>query len=76
MNIPMQVVSFLSSRGLKLGTAESCTAGKIASYIASVPGSEPWRFSGERNDVRSAAALYALARVEHYFNQLQFASRE
>jgi PncC family amidohydrolase len=39
MNIPMQVVSFLSSRGLRLATAESCTAGQIASYLASVPGS-------------------------------------
>jgi nicotinamide-nucleotide amidase len=169
MNIPMQVVSFLSSRGLKLATAESCTAGKIASYLASVPGSgecldvgfvsyspsgkvgflgvqestmkqygltseevaremaegalrqegccadivvsntgladagpddgpppgtqcfawtfrtrdagtvtfsETWRFSGDRNEVRSAAALYALARVEHYFNQLSSASPE
>ena len=167
MNIPMQVVSFLSSRGLKLATAESCTGGQIASYLASVPGSgacldvgfvsyspsgkagflgvrqstmeqcgltseavaremaegalrqegccadiavsntgladggaggasdsdpppgtqcfawsfrrpdkgfvtfaETRRFSGHRNDVRSAAALYALSRVEHYFDQL------
>jgi nicotinamide-nucleotide amidase len=35
----MQVVSSLSSRGLKLATAESCTAGQIPSYLASVPGS-------------------------------------
>lgn len=169
MNIPMQVVSFLSSRGLKLATAESCTAGQIASYLASVPGSgacldvgfvsyspsgkvgflgvkestmkqygltseevaremaegalrvegccadvvvsntgladsgpdggpppgtqcyawsfrtrdldivtfsETRQFSGDRNDVRSAAALYALSRVEHYFNQLPSAGGE
>jgi nicotinamide-nucleotide amidase len=161
MNIPMQVVSFLSSRGLKLATAESCTAGQIASYLASVPGSgacldvgfvsyspsgkagflgvkqstmeqfgltseavaremaegalrqegccadivvsntgladggaeggpppgtqcfawcfrtrqgeiltfaETRKFSGSRNDIRSAAAVYALSRIEHYFN--------
>jgi PncC family amidohydrolase len=169
MNIPRQVVSFLSSRGLKLATAESCTAGQIASYLASVPGSgacldvgfvsyspsgkagflgvkhstmerfgltseevaremaegalrqegccadivvantgladakpgndppagtqcfawsfrtreaaivtfaETRRFSGARNDVRSAAALYALARIEHYFNQLPRVKRD
>ncbi|MCC8402311.1 CinA family protein [Paraburkholderia sp. MMS20-SJTN17] len=173
MNIPMQVVSFLSSRGLKLATAESCTSGQIASYLASVPGSgacldvgfvsyspsgkagflgvqestmaqygltseavaremaegalrqegccadiaisntgladggahggsdrdpppgtqcfawsfrrrggkfitfaETRRFSGDRNAVRSAAALYALARVEHYFNQLPRVERD
>jgi PncC family amidohydrolase len=164
MNIPMQVVSFLSSRGLKLATAESCTGGQIASYLASVPGSgaaldvgfvsyspsgksgflgvrpstmdefgltseavaremaegalrqegcsadvavsntgladaapggdgpaagtqcfawsfrshrgeivtfaETKIFSGNRNDVRSSAALYALSRIEHYFNEL------
>ena len=39
MNIARQVVSFLSSRGLKLATAESCTAGLIASCLAEVPGS-------------------------------------
>ena len=39
MDIPRQVVSFLSSRGLMLATAESCTAGLIASLISSVPGS-------------------------------------
>jgi nicotinamide-nucleotide amidase len=39
MNIPQQVVSFLCSRGKKLATAESCTAGEIASLLASVPGS-------------------------------------
>jgi PncC family amidohydrolase len=164
----MQAVSFLSSRGLKLATAESCTAGQIASYLASVPGSgscldvgfvsysptgkagflgvkevtmkqfgltseevaremaegalrqegccadvvvsntgladagpegspppgtqcfawsfftrerniitftETRRFTGGRNDVRSAAALYALARIEHYFNRLPAAER-
>lgn len=170
MNIPMQAVSFLSSRGLKLATAESCTGGQIASYLASVPGSgacldvgfvsyspsgkagflgvspatmrefgltseevaremaegalrqegccaqvavsntglaqalpggdgppagtqcfawsfldrhgglctfsETRIFSGNRNDVRSAAALYALSRIEHYFNQLPRARRD
>ncbi|MBC8747504.1 MULTISPECIES: CinA family protein [Paraburkholderia] len=173
MNIPMQVVSFLSSRGLKLATAESCTGGQIASYLASVPGSgacldvgfvsyspsgkagflgvrqttmeqsgltseavaremaegtlcqqgccadiavsntgladggahggsddgpppgtqcfawsfrrrggefltfaDTRRFSGDRNDVRSAAALYALSRIEHYFNQLPRIERD
>ncbi|MEX3897717.1 CinA family protein [Paraburkholderia sp. BR10954] len=169
MNVPMQVVSFLSSRGLTLATAESCTGGQIASYLASVPGSgacldvgfvsyspsgkagflgvrestmkqygltseavaremaegalrqegccadiavsntgladggsadsppagtqcfawsfrrpgnqfvtfaETRRFSGDRNDVRSAAALYALSRVEHYFDQLPRIERD
>ncbi|MFM0514122.1 CinA family protein [Paraburkholderia sp. RL17-373-BIF-A] len=168
MNVPMQVVSFLSSRGLKLATAESCTAGQIASYLASVPGSgacldvgfvsyspsgkvgflgvkqstmeqfgltseevaremaegafrqegccadvvvsntgladagpsggpppgtqcfawafrtrqgeiltftETRRFAGRRNDIRSGAALYALARIEHYFNEVASAGR-
>ncbi|MEX3815533.1 CinA family protein [Paraburkholderia sp. BR13439] len=169
MNVPIQVVSFLSSRGLTLATAESCTGGQIASYLASVPGSgacldvgfvsyspsgkagflgvrestmkqygltseavaremaegalrqegccadiavsntgladggsadgpppgtqcfawsfrrpgnqfvtfaETRRFSGDRNDVRSAAALYALSRVEHYFDQLPRIERD
>ncbi|RKR31552.1 PncC family amidohydrolase [Paraburkholderia sp. BL17N1] len=168
MKIPESAVSFLSSRGLRLATAESCTAGQIASYLARVPGSgscldvgfisyspsgkvgflgvkattirdygltseevakemaegalcqegccadvavsntgvadevpegdppagtqcfawsfrtreealvtfsETRRFRGERNDVRSAAALYALSRIEHYFNQLPLVSR-
>lgn len=163
MNIPRQAVSFLRSRGLILATAESCTAGQIASYVASVPGSgacldvgfviysptgktgflgvrpqtmqefgltseavaremaegalvqegccaniavsntgvadalpvgqppagtqcfawsyrvhdgsivtfsETRAFPGQRNDVRSAAALYALSRIEHYFDEL------
>ena len=39
MDIPRQAVSFLTSRSLKLATAESCTAGYIASLISSVPGS-------------------------------------
>jgi len=39
MDVSRQVVSFLSSRGLKLATAESCTAGEIASELADVPGS-------------------------------------
>ncbi|WP_244818103.1 CinA family protein [Caballeronia sp. Lep1P3] len=39
MDIPRQVVSFLTSRGLMLATAESCTAGFIASLVSSVPGS-------------------------------------
>jgi nicotinamide-nucleotide amidase len=39
MNVARQVVSFLSSRGLKLATAESCTAGQIASCLAEIPGS-------------------------------------
>jgi PncC family amidohydrolase len=173
MNVPLQVVSFLTSRGLKLATAESCTGGQIASYLAGVPGSgacldvgfvsyspsgkagflgvrkstmeecgltseavaremsegalrqegccadvavsntgladdskqnesnddpppgtqcfawsfrlpdgevitfaETRRFAGDRNEVRSAAALYALSRVEHYFNQLPRVQRE
>jgi PncC family amidohydrolase len=164
MDIPQQVVSFLSSRGLKLATAESCTAGYIASLVSSVPGSgscldvgfvtysptgkagflgvreetmeregltseavaremsegalaleaccadiavsntgvadavpgdgpppgtqcfawsygtrdgavstfaETRRFEGERNEVRRQAALYALSRIEHYFDQHQ-----
>ncbi|CAB3803140.1 Putative competence-damage inducible protein [Paraburkholderia fynbosensis] len=32
-------VSFLTSPGLKLATAESCTGGQISSWLASVPGS-------------------------------------
>ncbi|MFM0717630.1 CinA family protein [Paraburkholderia strydomiana] len=169
MNVPMQAVSFLTSRGLKLATAESCTGGQIASYLASVPGSgacldvgfvsyspsgktgflgvreatmeesgltseavaremaegalrqegccaevavsntgladhapeggppagtqcfawsfrtrdgelltfaETRQFSGDRNEVRSAAALYALSRIEHYFNQLPRTQRD
>jgi PncC family amidohydrolase len=39
MNIPHRLIGFLSSRGLKLATAESCTAGLIASLVADVPGS-------------------------------------
>jgi PncC family amidohydrolase len=39
MNIPRYLIGFLSSRGLKLSTAESCTAGLIASLVADVPGS-------------------------------------
>jgi len=39
MNVARQVMSFLGSRGLKLVTAESCTAGLIASCLAEVPGS-------------------------------------
>ncbi|MGF6367595.1 nicotinamide-nucleotide amidase [Paraburkholderia sp. RAU6.4a] len=37
---------------------------------------ETRRFSGDRNDVRSAAALYALSRVEHYFDQLPRVERD
>ncbi|CAL8480663.1 protein of unknown function (plasmid) [Caballeronia sp. S22] len=33
MDIPRQVVSFLTSRGLKLATAESCTAGYIVAGL-------------------------------------------
>lgn len=39
MNIPRSVIGFLSSRGLVIATAESCTAGMIASLLADVPGS-------------------------------------
>ena len=39
MNIPHYLIGFLSARGLKLATAESCTAGLIASLVAEVPGS-------------------------------------
>jgi nicotinamide-nucleotide amidase len=163
VDIPRQAVSFLTSRSLKLATAESCTAGYIASLISSVPGSgscldvgfvtysptgksgflgvreetmkrygltseevaremsegalnqeaccadvavsntgvadaapgdgpppgtqcfawsykvrggeivtfsETKAFDGERNEVRRAAALYALSRIEHHFNRL------
>ena len=31
---------------------------------------ETVRFAGTRNEVRQAAALYALARIEHYYRQL------
>jgi nicotinamide-nucleotide amidase len=39
MNVSRQVVGYLRSRGLVLATAESCTAGLIASMLAEVPGS-------------------------------------
>ena len=39
VSIPRHIVGFLASRGLKLATAESCTAGLIASVLAEVPGS-------------------------------------
>jgi len=39
MNVPRLVVGFLCSRGRTLATAESCTAGLIASLLAEVPGS-------------------------------------
>lgn len=169
MNIPRSVVGFLSSRGLVIATAESCTAGMIASLLADVPGSgacldvglvvyspsgkcgfldvqeqtieqhgltseavaremaagvlaneacqaqiavantglaglppkgsdlapgtqcfawlyqqrygefmfsETRVFEGERNAIRRNAALYALSRVEHYFNLLPKVARE
>ncbi|OLL27548.1 ompetence-damaged protein [Burkholderia sp. SRS-W-2-2016] len=38
--------------------------------------SETRRFAGDRNDVRSQAALYALSLVAHYFDQLPLAERE
>lgn len=41
MNIPRSVIGFLSSRGLVIATAESCTGGMIASLLADVPGSGP-----------------------------------
>lgn len=39
MNVSRQVVGYLRSRRLVLTTAESCTAGLIASMLAEVPGS-------------------------------------
>jgi nicotinamide mononucleotide (NMN) deamidase PncC len=36
---------------------------------------ETRRFAGRRNDIRSGAALYALARIEHYFNEVAVAGR-
>jgi nicotinamide-nucleotide amidase len=39
MNIPRYLVGFLCSRGRVLATAESCTAGQIASLLAEAPGS-------------------------------------
>ena len=39
MNVSRQVVGYLRSRSLVLATAESCTAGLIASMLAEVPGS-------------------------------------
>ena len=32
--------------------------------------SETERFAGSRNEIRAAAAQYALSRIEHYFTQL------
>ena len=37
---------------------------------APVTFAETVRFAGTRNEVRQAAALYALARIEHYYRQL------
>lgn len=37
MKIPEAAVSFLSSRGLNLATAESCKAGLIASILPACP---------------------------------------
>src|SRR5260370_15544748 len=39
MNVARYVVGFLQSRGLVLASAESCTAGLIASQFAEVPAS-------------------------------------
>jgi PncC family amidohydrolase len=39
MTIEQDVVSLLTSAGLKLATAESCTGGLIAAALAGVPGS-------------------------------------
>jgi len=39
MNVARYVVGFLQSRGLVRATAESCTAGLIASQFAEVPAS-------------------------------------
>ncbi len=39
MNAVEKVVSFLSSKGYTITTAESCTGGLVASRITSVPGS-------------------------------------
>lgn len=39
MNVPRYVIGFLKSRGLFMATAESCTAGLVASLLAEVPGS-------------------------------------
>jgi nicotinamide mononucleotide (NMN) deamidase PncC len=39
MNVARYVVGFLQSRGLVLASAESCTAGLIASQLAEVPAS-------------------------------------
>ena len=170
MTVEQDVVSFLTSAGLKLATAESCTGGLIAAALAGVPGSgqcldvgfvaysptgkagflgvrretmerygltsEPiahemtegalaaegcsadvvvantgvadpggdgegppagtqcfawsWRvadcrcmtftetkrFAGTRNEIREAAAQYALSRIEHYFQLFQRAGSE
>jgi PncC family amidohydrolase len=39
MNAAREVVTFLQSRGLTMATAESCTAGLVASLLAEIPGS-------------------------------------
>lgn len=39
MNVSRQIVEYLRSRALVLTTAESCTAGLIASMLGEVPGS-------------------------------------
>jgi hypothetical protein len=38
MNIARHMIGFFQSRKLELATAESCTAGLIASLLADVPG--------------------------------------
>jgi hypothetical protein len=42
----------------------SCMGGETVTF------SETKAFNGERNEVRRAAALYALSRIEHCFNRL------
>lgn len=46
MDISEQIGNFLKSNGLKLATAESCTAGMISSLVAQTPGSSLWLDAG------------------------------
>ena len=44
--IEIQLGDLLRARGLKLGTAESCTGGLIADRITDVPGSSEYFIGG------------------------------
>lgn len=59
----------LSERGAKVSVAESCTGGKIASMITSVPGSSEW-FEGSvtayHNDIKEKVLKVSPQIIERY----------